>query len=58
MDPEIARRLKDPSQATAALNDLDWAGNPGLATSLRNSLANSPATEICIAGNVSLFAAN
>ena len=43
-----------PDQAVAALNDVDWANNPGLATSLRNSVANSQLTEICIAGNVSV----
>ena len=53
MDPEISQRLQDPSQAIQALSDLDWAGNPGLAASLRNSLANSPATEFCLPGNVS-----
>ena len=57
MDPENAEKLTDPNQAVAALDDIDWRGNPGLAVSLRNSLASSPVTEVCFAGNVRPFIA-
>ena len=52
IDPEAAAMFANPDTSVEALNSLDWAGNPLLATALQNSVGNSSVIGYCSASDV------
>ena len=46
-NPEAAQRFTDPDQTAAVLNELDWGGDPTLATTLQDSVLQSQRVGFC-----------
>ena len=53
IDTDAAERFTDPNQALQVLNELDWASNPRLETSLEESVTDSINTGVCFNSKVS-----